>query len=273
MATNLQPGTRIWYGVPWTKRAATVSITFDVFVAIILFLAVTAAFQIHFILLAGDWDFWVDWKDRQWYPVVFPVVCIMFPAALQNIFWVNFRLPLAATFAAVVLVLAEWFARWQGFHLWSQFPYSMVWPSTWIASALVLDIVLVLSGNFVITAALGASAFAILFYPSNWPMLAAYHLPMEVMGSMVSVADYIGYSFTRTATPEYIRLIERGTLRTFGGESTTIAAFFAGFACSLTYFVWWYFGAFMTKMTTFSNGLKRYMGLKDENRKPVPTIV
>ncbi|MGL3104104.1 methane monooxygenase/ammonia monooxygenase subunit A [Bradyrhizobium sp. BR 1432] len=40
---------------------------FDLLVAAILFLAVSGAFHLHYMLTAGDWDMWIDWKDRQWW--------------------------------------------------------------------------------------------------------------------------------------------------------------------------------------------------------------
>jgi len=58
------------------------------------------------------------------------------------------------------------------------------------------------------------------------------------------VADYMGFLYVRTGTPEYVRLIEQGSLRTFGGHTTVIAAFFAAFMSMLMFVVWWYLGKF-----------------------------
>lgn len=262
------------YGVKWTRWSAVLSRRFDFIVAPILFLAVVSAFHLHFMLLAGDWDFWIDWKDRQWWVTLTPIVAITFPAALHYIFWEKFKLPIAATFAVVCLIFGEWVNRIFGFHLWSYFPYSMVWPATLIPGAIVLDVVLLLTGNFLLTAIFGGIGFALLFYPSNYPMLAPYHLPIEVMGSLTSVADYIGYAFTRTATPEYLRLIERGTLRTFGGHSAWVASAFSGFVCMLMYIAWWYFGMLMSKVVTVPNKFKHLLGLKkDEPVRTKPELV
>lgn len=254
-------GTVSIYGVTWSKWSAALSRRFDIIVAIILFLAVTSAFHLHFMLLAGDWDFWVDWKDRQFWVTLTPIVAVTFPAALHYVFWEKFRLPFGATFAVVCLLFGEWMNRYFGFHIWSEFPISLIWPAMMIPGAIVLDVVLLLTGNFLLTAIGGAIMFAVLFYPSNWPMLAAYRLPMETMHSLVSVGDYIGYAFTRTATPEYLRFIERGTLRTFGGHSAWVASAFSGFVCMLMYIAWWYFGMLMTKVFTVPNKYKHLMGL------------
>lgn len=249
------------YGIKWSNWSATLSRRFDIIVAVILFLAVTGAYHIHYMLLAGDWDFWVDWKDRQWWVTLTPVVAITFPAALQYVFWEKLRLPIGATFAVICLMFGEWVNRYYGFYLWSSFPISMVWPSMLIPGAIVLDVMLLLSGNFLLTALIGGGAFALLFYPSNWPMLAAYRLPVEVMGTLMSVGDVIGYTFTRTATPEYLRMIERGTLRTFGGHSAWVASAFSAFVCMLMYVAWWYLGKFLTKIPLVPNKFKHMMGL------------
>ena len=146
------------------------------------------------------------------------------------------------------------------------FPTALSGRATLIPGALVLDTILLLTGSYLLTAIFGAMGFGLLFYPGNWPMLAAYHAPMEVMNSLVSVADYIGYAFTRTATPEYLRGIERGTLRTFGGHSAVVASFFAGFVCVLMYIAWWHFGMFMSRVVTIPNKLKTSMGMGKARR-------
>ena len=230
-------------------------------VAPILLLAIIGASHLNFMLLVGDWDFWNDWKDREFWVVLTPIVAITYPAAIQYVLWTKFRLPIGATLAAVALMFGEWMARYFGFHLWSYFPMSFIWPSMLIPGALVLDGVLLLTGNFLFTAIGGGIMFALLFYPANWPMLAGYRLPMNVMGRLVSVGDYMGYAFTRTATPEYLRMIERGTLRTFGGHSAVISAFFSAFVCILMYLIWWYFGSVMARVITVPNQLASMMGV------------
>lgn len=265
MAAQLQGSESvILYGRRWSRENAALSRTFDILVVTIMFIAVTAAFHLHFMLTVGDWDFWIDWKDRQYWVTAVPIVMIMFPAALQYVFWEKFRLPIAATFAMLALTVGIWLSRTMGFHLWSYFPISLVWPATMIAGGLLLDAVLLLTGNALLTAIIGGMTFGLVFYPANWPLLAPFRLPLEAMNSLVSVGDYIGYAYTRTSTPEYLRFIERGTLRTFGGHSAVVSAFFSGFVCILTYLVWWYIGKALTMVITVPNRLKGEMGLRDE---------
>jgi methane/ammonia monooxygenase subunit A len=66
---------------------------------------------------------------------------------------------------------------------------------------------------------------------------------------MMSVADLVGYNYVRTGTPEYIRIIEEGTLRTFGEDVTPVSAFFAGFISVLAYFLWLGIGKWFAKTT------------------------
>ena len=42
-------------------------------------------------LFAGDWDFWTDWKDPQWWPVVTAFATIIIPSTLQYIQWTAWR--------------------------------------------------------------------------------------------------------------------------------------------------------------------------------------
>jgi methane/ammonia monooxygenase subunit A len=250
------------YGHRWPTEMRHLSRVFDIVIAAALFLAVIAAFHLHVVLTVGDWDFWVDWKDRQYWVTVTPVLLITFPAAVSYILWENFRLPFGATFCALALALGQWIDRFFAFNLWSNFPISMVWPATIIPGALVLDSILLLTGSALLTAILGGMAFGLVFPVANWTMLAAYRVPVEVMGTEVaSVADLIGYSFTRTSTPEYLRIIERGTLRTLGGHSTAVAAFFSGFLCILVFLMWWYMGKALTYVVTLRNRFKQAMGL------------
>jgi methane/ammonia monooxygenase subunit A len=241
--------------------AARTARAFDYVVTIIGLFLIIGAFHLHFMLLAGDWDFWVDWKDRRFWVTLTPVVAITFPAAAHYFFWTFFRLPIGATFCILALFIGTWVARVLGFHWWVGFPYSLIMPATLLPLALVLDGTLYLTRNWLLTAIIGAWAFGLLFYAAQWPWLAAYRLPVEHMGEMMSVGDLIGYSYIRSATPEYLRFVERGTLRTFGGHSAMISAFFSAFLCMLTYIVWWFIGKAFSTIRYVPNGLKGYMGL------------
>jgi methane monooxygenase/ammonia monooxygenase subunit A len=71
--------------------------------------------------------------------------------------------------------------------------------------------------------------WGLIFYPGNWPIIAPLHVPVEYNGMLMSIADIQGYNYVRTGTPEYIRMVEKGTLRTFGKDVAPVSAFFSAF--------------------------------------------
>jgi methane/ammonia monooxygenase subunit A len=235
--------------------------TADWLILTIIFFTLGASFKTSEVLTVGDWDMWVDWKDREWWPLLYPLLCIGFPAVSQAIFWKHFRVPIGATLAVLGLMLATWWSLFMGHLGWTGFPLTLCWSATLIPGALLLDAVLLLTGNAVLTAIAGGALFSIIFYPANWPMLAPYRLVVEHMGQLATVADVIGFTFTRTSMPEYLRIIERGTLRSFGENPAVVSALFSGFVSVIMYGVWWVVGSKLSDMPRFKNAYSRYMGL------------
>ena len=244
------------------SQASRMSRLIDFLVLPIVVFALIAAYHVHAMLTMGDWDFWTDWKDRQFWVTVAPITLVMLPAAVCAIFWDKFRLPVGGTLMAVCLLIGEWLARVYAFNMWSGFPINFVWPAQIIPGLLMIDLALIMTKNEIFTAIIGGMMMGLLFYPGNWPMLAPFHLPVQYQGTLISVADLQGFTFTRTATPEYLRIIERGTLRTFGGHAAPIAAFFSAFVCVILFFIWWHIGKFMANLGWVNNGLKGFMGYK-----------
>ena len=72
---------------------------------------VGAACDITKLLFAGDWDFWTDWKDRQWWPILTPFSLVIIGSALQYIQWLAWRFPTGMTYTAICL--CPW-PRWAG---------------------------------------------------------------------------------------------------------------------------------------------------------------
>ena len=195
-----------------------------------------------FALTVGDWDFWMDWRDRRWWPLVTPFSLILLPAVLGVFMWNMFRLPIGATFAVASFLVASWISRVMNFHNFAGFPLNFVSPSTWIGLGVLIDIVLLLSKSWFAAGFIGAFLFGLLSYTINWPIFAPYRLPVEYNDTMVSVADLMGYMYIRTAIPEYVRIIEESTLRTFGEAVTPLTAVFAGFVTILHYYLWVWVG-------------------------------
>jgi len=223
-------------------EAVQVSRAIDYLGLFILFFVVLGGFHVHAMLTMGDWDFWSDWKDRRLWVTVTPIMLVTFPAAVQAIVWQHFRIPFGATLCCIGLVLGEWINRYFNFWGWTYFPINIVFPAILTPGAILLDGVLALTNSFLATAVFGATAFALIFYPCNWIIIAGLHMPVEYHGILMTIADISGYNYVRTGTPEYIRMIEKGTLRTFGKDVAPVSAFFSAFVCIMVYFIWHFFG-------------------------------
>lgn len=209
------------------------------------FFVITAAGHLTVMLTAGDWDFWPDWKDRQWWPIVFPTAAIIIPSAIQYIVWTMLRLPLGATLTVICLLFGEWLNRITNFSGWVGYPLNFVWPGTILPSALVLDLILMRTNSYVLTSVIGGFIWSLLFWPSNWPMIAQFYQPINFHGYTLTVADVMGFQYVRTGDHEYQRLIELGNLRAFLQETLFVAAFFGGFTSMFTYWVGQAIGRFL----------------------------
>ena len=228
-------------------EAVQVSRTIDYFGLWIFFMVVCGSYHIHGMLTMGDWDFWVDWKDRRLWVTVTPIVLITFPAAIQSMLWERMRLPWGATLAVLTLMFGEWINRYFNFWGWTYFPITLCFPSEIVPGGILLDTVLMLSGSYLFTAIIGGMAWGLVFYPGNWVVIAPYHVPVEYNGMLMSVADLLGYQYVRTGTPDYIRMVEKGTLRTFGKDVAPVSAFFSAFMSILIYFMWHFVGKWFSQ--------------------------
>jgi len=226
---------------------------FDGIVIIVLFSFLTLGVMLQFALTAGDWDYWIDWRDRRWWPLVAPLSLLLFIGAFTYGIWVRLRLPIVATAVTLLLCLASWASRWANFYEFTYFPMSFVFPSTYIALGIILDCTLAMSRSIIGSAMFGASVFAALVYPLNWAFMAPYKVPVEFNGTLMSVADLMGYEYIRTTTPEYLRIIEESTLRTFGGSVTPLTAVFAAFVGILIYALFLYIGSWINKLDTYTD--------------------
>lgn len=187
---------------------------------------VAAAADITKLLFAGDWDFWTDWKDRQWWPMVTPFAVIIIPSALQYIQWLAWRMPTGAVYTALCMGVASWIGRIANWDWFGGFPINFVWPVTIIAAAVWLDWVLLKTKSFVLTSLIGGFGFALILWFVNYVILAPYLQPVDWMGLPMTVADVQGIEYVRGQTPEYLRMIEHGSLRTFLGETQYVSLAF-----------------------------------------------
>lgn len=248
-----------------SPQAAKWSRTFDYLIVIVGAFLVWAVTYINFLLLAGDWDFFIDFKDRQYWVVIYPVVQIMMAAAFQSLFWNLFRLPIGATAAALLFAVGVWIVRYHSWMGLAYFPLTLVVPGTFLVGAMILDGVLCATRAWLTTAVFAAPLFGLTFLASNWIVFAPYFQPVELMGQLSSLADVIGYVYPRAGTPEYIRIIERGSLRTFGDSAMWVSAIFSSFICIFMYIFWWLVGAVASKQAFVPVG-SRYKAIFGSKR-------
>lgn len=216
---------------------------FDGILIVVLFSFLALGVSIHFALTAGDWDYWVDWRDRRWWPLVAPVSLMMFIGGFVYPIWKVFRLPIIATAVTTLLCLVSWASRYFNFGQFTDFPLAFTFPSTYIGLGILFDTVLLMTRSLVISAFAGPFLFGALIWPINWPLLAVYKVPVEHGGTLLSLSDLMGYHYIRTTTPEYLRIIEESTLRTFGGSVTPLTAVFSAFLAVIAYSLFLMLGA------------------------------
>lgn len=238
--TNKLPGGALRGGgdkVGDKVAAALYGRKWDVLLILVLLPAFAAIAHITHMLIIGDWDFWADWKDRQWWPLLSPAVGIIIPAAAQYLLWRLLGIPGGATVTALLLVLAQWASRFFTFHMWVYFPLAFVSPATMIPMAIVLDAIFLLTRSFVLTSILGGLAWGALFQPANMVIFGAMWRPVDYHGELMTVADVMGFEYVRTQAPSYLRIVEEGHLRAFVESIGLVSAITAGIASILFYWV------------------------------------
>lgn len=206
---------------------------------------VGAAANITMLLFAGDWDFWTDWKDRQWWMTITPFATIIIPSALQYIQWRAWRFPTGATYTAVCLFFCTWVGRLLQWKLFVDLPINFVWSATWIPAGILMDFVLMQTRSFILTSIIGGAAWTIGYWVSNYIMLAPFLQPVVFMGHTLTLADVQGIAYIRAQTPEYLRVIERGSLRTFLQETQYVSLAFGTTLSVVGYWVGQFIGRYL----------------------------
>ena len=105
---------------------------FDGIIILVLFMFLVLGIQIQFTLTAGDWDYWIDWRDRRWWPLVAPFSLLLFIAPFTYGIWARVRLPILATAITTLLCLVSWLSRYLNFSDFTYFLLSFFFPSIYI---------------------------------------------------------------------------------------------------------------------------------------------
>jgi len=207
---------------------------------------VGAAANITMLLFAGDWDFWTDWKDRQWWMTITPFATIIIPSALQYIQWRAWRFPTGATYTAVCLFFCTWVGRLVQWKWFINMPINFVWSATWIPAGILMDFVLMQTRSFILTSLIGAGVWTMGYWVANYIMLAPFLQPVQFMGHTLTVADVQGITYIRAQTPEYLRVIERGSLRTFLQETQYVSLAFGTTLAVVGYWIGQFIGRYLS---------------------------
>lgn len=151
-------------------RAMKLYRRFDGILILVLFTFLTLGIQIQFTLTAGDWDYWIDWRDRRWWPLVAPFTLLLFIGAFTYGIWQRLRLPILATAITTLLCLVSWLSRYLNFHEFTHFPLSFTFPSTYIGLGILLDCALAMSRSLLVTALIGEVCLALWCGLSTGPL-------------------------------------------------------------------------------------------------------
>jgi methane/ammonia monooxygenase subunit A len=204
------------------------------FVLIVIF-GVMFISHLNNMLFVGDWDFWTDWKDRQWWPFLTPVITLLPVAIIQKIAWDELRLPIGGTLVVLLMVIGQWIVRLTSWGMWVYYPVNFVWPANMVVMGVMIDLILFWTRSYVLTSFLGPFVFGLFFVPLQAPALSSFQQPVMWHGALLSLADVQGYMYPRGNTPVYLRIIESGHFRAFLQQAQYVVAFFAGFAGLFTY--------------------------------------
>lgn len=213
----------------------------DFLTLLFLFLITISGYDIYSKLTPIDSILWVNDQDRQFWPIVVPIVQISILACAQYIFWDGFRLPIGATFVCLALLTGEWIDRYVSFWGWTFYPITLVWPTSIIPMALYIDIVLLLSKSWIVTAIIGVMGYSPLMYSNNWVILAPYDQPVEQYGFLLTLGQVMGLRYNHPSTLEIYMWFFPGIV---GGR-----IFFAGFISMIVYVVSWHISKLIIKLT------------------------
>jgi methane/ammonia monooxygenase subunit A len=153
-------------------------------------------------------------------------------------------MPTGFVYTALCFWVAVELGRFLQWKVFVYYPMNYVWPATIIPGAIIADWVLLKTKSFILTSVIGGMAFAFMFWFANYIMLAPFLQPVDFMGHTLTLADVQGIEYVRAQTPEYLRLVEQGSLRTFLGQTLYVTLVFGSTVAIAGYWV----GQFLGRM-------------------------
>jgi methane/ammonia monooxygenase subunit A len=135
--------------------------------------------------------------------------------------------------------------RYFQWHIAENYPMNFVWPISTVCAGIILDWTLMKTKSFILTSLIGAHLWALLVWAYNYVPLAPSLQPAHFMDHVLTVADVQGIVYIRSQTPEYLRLIERGALRSFLGETQYVSLVFGGTVAIAGYWIGQFIGRYL----------------------------
>lgn len=197
--------------------------------ALVVALAAGTLVMACWVILAADWNFWTDWKDRVWWPLITAPSTFLAVSAAMYVGWRLFRVPLATAAALVGTVLFSLYL-YISFGMLTSYPANFVWLPSLIPMAILADVVMVRTGRWPVAVLAGGFAYGMLFYAANYVMIAPFLEPVDVQGRLLTVANVQGLEYWRSSAPEYLRSIQIGGIHSLAGQSAMIASVLTGTA-------------------------------------------
>jgi len=161
------------------------------------------------------------------------------------------------TYTACCLFFCTWIGRLLQWKFFINMPVNFVWSATWIPAGIFMDFVLLKSRSFILTSLIGSAVWTMGFWMSNYLMMLPFLQPVKFMDHTLTVADVQGISYIRAQTPEYLRVIEHGSLRTFLQETQYVSLAFGTTLCVFGYWVGQFIGRRLSVWPIFRY-LKQY---------------
>ncbi len=228
---------------PYTGEKARLSRAYDYLILVLALFLFIGAFHLHVALTVGDWDFLVGLEGPAMVAPCHPVDDDHLPGGRPGGALV--KLPLADGRDALHFVSSDRHMDRAVLRLSpvELFPDQRGAAATMLPSALVLDVILMLSNSLTITSIFGGIAFACYSTRATGRFSACFTCSSNMAPPSSLSPTCSASNIDPAGSPEYLRIIEKEqTLRTYGQYATPLSAFCSAVLCTLISPLWWYLG-------------------------------